>query len=82
MRTAQELIAARIHTSLCLVACRENLEEIGDYLRLTRKIGASGALVIPLERLGNAASLAARYDGIWDRNPRRSNRLDKRSIQG
>ena len=54
LRTAQELIAARIHTTLCLVACRENLEEIGDYLRLARRIGANEARIIPLKRLGNA----------------------------
>ena len=54
LRTASELIAARVHTTLCMVACQENQSEIGDYLRLARKLGASEARIIPLKRLGNA----------------------------
>jgi radical SAM protein with 4Fe4S-binding SPASM domain len=39
-----------------MVACRENQEEIGDYLRLAKALGASEARVIPLKRLGSAKS--------------------------
>jgi len=54
LATARDLIAAGVHTTLCMVACRENLEEIGDYLRLAKTLGASEARIIPLKRLGNA----------------------------
>ncbi len=54
LNTAQALIAGKIHTTLCMVACRENLAELGDYLRLARRIGASEARILPLKRLGNA----------------------------
>lgn len=54
LNTAQALIAGKIHTTLSLVACRENLAELGDYLRLARRIGASEARILPLKRLGNA----------------------------
>jgi radical SAM protein with 4Fe4S-binding SPASM domain len=56
LATAKELIAAGVHTTLCMVACRENLGEIGDYLRLVKALGANEARVIPLKRLGNAGN--------------------------
>lgn len=35
--TGRELIAARMHTTLCMVACRENQAEIRPYLRLAKE---------------------------------------------
>jgi mycofactocin biosynthetic radical S-adenosylmethionine protein MftC len=54
LRTAKELISAGVHTTLCMVACRENQAEIADYLRLAQALGANEARIIPLKRLGNA----------------------------
>ncbi len=52
--TARDLIAVGVHTTLSMVACQENQDEIGDYLRFAKTLGASEARVMPLKRLGNA----------------------------
>jgi mycofactocin biosynthetic radical S-adenosylmethionine protein MftC len=54
MKTARQLIAAGIHTTLCMVACQDNQHEIGDYLRMAKNLGANEARILPLKRLGNS----------------------------
>ena len=56
LSTARELIAAGVHTTLCMVACEANQMEIGDYLRMAKRLGATEVRIIPLKRLGNARS--------------------------
>ncbi|MGA1794015.1 MAG: radical SAM protein [Thermoplasmatota archaeon] len=46
------LVKNKVHTILSMVVCQENFHELGEFMELSRKWGASEVRFIPMKRIG------------------------------